>query len=195
MNNFKTLTNSEKLAEIGKCNFWRNEVILAEEYILALKNDNKAVIDEYESFGNNLNQIVANKASYAQAASVYGFTEKHFNEHGWIDGFTFTDCETVAFDVKAHVIGWNSIITGRSPNGKWTYGLNLAASKAGSGCGLSIFGDPYNSRRECLINALECLVAWHEKENDARTAPILREAKNMLDELKGRKPKQLSLFD
>jgi hypothetical protein len=96
--------------------------------------------------------------------------------------------------VNAHDIGSNSITTGRSPNGKWTYGLDLAASKSGSCCGLSIFGDPYNSRRECLINALERLVAWHEKENDTRTTHIVREAKNMLDELTGRKPKQLSLF-
>jgi hypothetical protein len=73
-------------------------------------------------------------------------------------------------------------------------GQDLAASKSGSFCGLFIFGDPYNSRRECLINALERLIAWHEKENDQRTAPILKEAKNMLDELMGRKPVQLSLF-
>jgi hypothetical protein len=41
---------------------------------------------------------------------------------------------------------------------------------------------------------LERLIAWHEKENDNKTAPIAREAKNMLDELTGRKPVQLSLF-
>jgi hypothetical protein len=162
--------------------------------MLALADDNREVIAEYESFGNYPRQIVENKARYIQAASVYGFTEKHFNEHGWINGFTFADCETVVFEVKAHVIGRNSIITGRSPNGKWTYGLDLAASKAGSGSGLSIFGDPYNSRRECLKNALERLIAWHEKENDQRTVPVLKEAKNMMDELTGRKPKQLSLF-
>jgi hypothetical protein len=194
MNDFKTLSNAEKLAEIGKCNFWRGEIGLLEEYMLALADDNSEVIAEYESFGDRPRQIIENKARYIQAASVYGFTEKHFNGHGWIDGFTFTDCETIVFEVKAHVIGRNSITTGRSPNGKWTYGLDLAASKAGSGSGLSVFGDPYNSRQECLINALERLVAWHEKENDQRTTPVLKEAKNMLDELTGRKPVQLSLF-
>jgi hypothetical protein len=194
MNDFKILSNAEKLAEIGKCNFHRSEIALIEEYMLALVDGNRTVIDDYESFGAWPRQIIDNKTRYIQAASVYGFTEKHFNEHGWIDGFTFTDCETVVFEVKAHVIGRNSIITGRSPNGKWTYGLDLAASKSGSCCGLSIFGDPYNSRRECLINALERLVAWHEKENDTRTTHIVREAKNMQYELTGRKPKQLSLF-
>jgi hypothetical protein len=128
VNNFRTLSNAEKIAEIGKYTR-RTEIELAEEYKLALAEDNRAVIDEFESFGNSLRKIVENKARYILAASVYGFTEKHFNEHGWIDGFTFMDCETVKFELKAHVIGWNSITTGRSPNGKWTYGLNLSLTK------------------------------------------------------------------
>jgi hypothetical protein len=142
-----------------------------------------------------IQEIINNKTRYIQAASVYGFTDKRFNKHGWIEGFTFTDCETVVFEVKAHVIGRNSITTGRSPNGKWTSGLYLAASKSGSCNGLSIFGKPHNSRRECLCRALEEMIAWHQKENDQRTFPVLKEAKNMLDELTGRKPVQMSLFD
>jgi hypothetical protein len=38
------------------------------------------------------------------------------------------------------------------------------------------------------------MIAWHQKENDQRTFPVLKEAKNMLDELTGRKPVQMSLF-
>jgi hypothetical protein len=53
MNDFKTLSNAEKLAEIEKCNFWRGEIGLVEEYMLALADDNRAVIAEYESFGDN----------------------------------------------------------------------------------------------------------------------------------------------
>jgi hypothetical protein len=191
---YKELSVNDKLAAIAEYNFPRSEISHVEEYMLALVDNNQTVVEEYESFGDTPRQIIENKAHYTQAASVYGFTEKHFDKHGWIGGFAFTDCEIMAFEVKAHVIGRNSITTGRSPNGKWTYGIDLAASKSGSGCGLSIFGDPYNSRRECLINALERLVAWHEKENDQRTTPVLKEAKNMLDELTGRKPVQLSLF-
>jgi hypothetical protein len=72
--------------------------------------------------------------------------------------------------------------------------LYLAAANSGSCSGLSVFGDPHSSRRECLKDALERLIAWHVKENDSRTAPVIREAKNMLDELTGRKPVQMSLF-
>ncbi|MDR2818912.1 MAG: hypothetical protein LBB60_00020 [Desulfovibrio sp.] len=192
--NYKALSTAEKLAAIADCNFWGEEIALAGEYALAVADGNRSVIEDYESFGDSPRQFIMNKREYARAVSVFGFTEKRFNAHGWIDGFTFADCETVVFEVKAHVIGRNSITTGRSPNGKWTHGLDLAASKAGSGSGLSVFGDPYNSRRECLITVLKRLIAWHEKENDQRTAPVLKEAKNMLDELTGRKPVQLSLF-
>ena len=45
MNDFKTLSNAEKLAEIGKCNFRRGEIVLIEEYIRALADDNRAVIE------------------------------------------------------------------------------------------------------------------------------------------------------
>jgi hypothetical protein len=96
--------------------------------------------------------------------------------------------------VKAHVIGSNSITIGRSPNGKWTYGMDLAASKSGSCSGLSVYGPPFTSRNGCLKDALKYFIQWHEKENDRKTAPALREAKDMLDTLMGRKPVQMSLF-
>ena len=41
---------------------------------------------------------------------------------------------------------------------------------------------------------VEEMIAWHTKENDTKTAPVIKEAKDMLDEIMGRKPKQLSLF-
>jgi hypothetical protein len=194
MKDYHTLTNAEKLEEMANVNFWRVHIHHAEEYARALMDGNQAVIEDYESFGDTPRQIIENRAHYGQALSVYGFTGKTFNEHGWLARYAFTDCETFAFEVKAHVIGSNSITIGRSPNGKWTYGLDLAASKSGSCSGLSVFGDPFNSRRECLKSALERLIAWHEKENDSRTVPIVRQARDMLDEITGRKPVQMSLF-
>jgi hypothetical protein len=170
---------------------------LAEEYMVALHDGNQAVIDDYESFGDTPRQIIENKAHYGQALSVYGFTGKAFNEHGWLSRYAFPDCETFAFKVKAHVIGSNSITIGRSPNGKWTYGIDLAASKSGSCSGLSVYGPPFASRNACLKDALEHFVQWHEKENenDRKATPVLKEAKDMLDTLTGRKGVQLSLFD
>ena len=124
------------------------------------------------------------------------FTGKTFNERGWLEDATFMDCETFYFGcgIKGNLMGRNSIAIGRGTNGKWTYGIYLAASKSGRSSGLSIYNDPYDSRRECLRHGLEEMIAWHTKENDRKTAPVIKEAKDMLDGIMGRKPKQLSLF-
>jgi hypothetical protein len=157
-------------------------------------DDNQTVIDDYESFGDTPRQIIENKAHYERGLAVYGVTEKRFDEHGWLARYAFTDCETVAFEVEGHATGRNSITIGRGPNGKWTYGMDLAASKSGSCSGLSVYGSPFASRNGCLKNALEYFIQWHEKENDRKTAPVLRDAKDILDTLTGRKPVQMSLF-
>ena len=90
--------------------------------------------------------------------------------------------------------GSNSLTIGRGPNEKWTYGLGLAAPLSGKAFGLSVFNNPYNSRRECLRHGLEEMIAWHVNENNNKTAPVIKEAKDMLEEIMGRKPKQLSFF-
>jgi len=59
---------------------------------------------------------------------------------------------------------------------------------------LSVFSEPYDSRRECLRYGLEKVIEWHTKANDKKTVSIIKEAKDMLDEIMGRKPKQLTLF-
>jgi hypothetical protein len=106
----------------------------------------------------------------------------------------FLERDELFFTVNEHFHGVNSIRLGRGPNGNWTHGMWLTASKSGHASGLSVYGPPFASRNACLINALEYFVKWHEKENDRKTAPALRQAKDMLDEITGRKPKQLSLF-
>jgi len=40
----------------------------------------------------------------------------------------------------------------------------------------------------------EEVIAWHTNENHHKTAPVIKEAKDMLDEIMGRRPIQLSLF-
>jgi len=105
------------------------------------------------------------------------------------------DCETFYFgsSVKG-VLSWGNNTIGRSPNGKWTYGYDLAASSSGCGYGLSVFSEPHNSHHECLRHDLEKVFAWHTETNDKKTAPVIKEAKDMLDEIMGRKPIQLSFF-
>jgi hypothetical protein len=73
-------------------------------------------------------------------------------------------------------------------------GLYLATPTAGSASGLSVFSDPHDSRRECLRSALTAMIEWHTREDDRRTAPVIKEARDMLDEIMGRKLKQLALW-
>lgn len=193
--NYKELCNEDKIAAVMECNFWRGELAVAERYIEALKTDNRAAIEEFESLGGYPRQMLENKAHFARAFSAFGFTGAIVNEYGWAAQETFLDCETFAFGcaIKGNM-GSNNVTIGRGPNGKWTYGLHLSAPKSGRYSGLSVFDVPYDSRRECLRHGLEEVIAWHTRENDKRTMPVIREAKDMLDEVTGRKQKQLSLF-
>ncbi len=192
---YKTLSNEEKVAALTDVNFWRGEHEIVERYIKALQTDDRDAIEAFESFGDAPRQMAENKAHFARAHAAFGFTGAAFNEHGWAEQESFLDCETFSFgcNVKCNM-GSNSLTIGRGPNGKWTYGLHLATSLSGRYTGLSVFAEPYDSRRVCLQRALEEVIAWHPKENDKKTAPVIREAKNMLDEITGRKLKQLTLF-
>lgn len=193
--NYKELTNEDKIAATMEYNFWRGELGIVEQYLEALKTNDRVAIEEFETFGDDPRRIVENKAHFTRALSVFGFTGITFNEHGWPEREAFLECETVAFGcgIKGNM-GSNSVTTGRGPNGKWTYGLDLSASQSGSYSGLSVFDAPYDFRHECLRRGLEEMIAWHTTANDRRTTPVIREAKDMLDEITGRKQKQLSLF-
>jgi hypothetical protein len=194
MENFKNLSNVTKIEEIADYNLSRNVMPLVEQYALALVDDNQSVIQEFEAFGDSLRHIIENRAGYERGLSVYGFTDKTLNQYGWLERPDFLDCEEIPFMLKGRVLGENSITIGRGPNGKWTYGLNLAASITGHASGLSVYGEPYNSRKDCMKTALERFIAWHQKVNDKKTEPVIKESKDMLDVLTGRKPVQMSLF-
>jgi hypothetical protein len=194
MYDYKSLSNAEKISKIAEIFFQSHEYKFVEEYRQALTTSDSKVIADFESFGNYPRQIIYNKMQYTRAAAIFGFTEKHFDGHGRLGSFTFADCETVDFDVEGHTVGCNSITTGRSPNGKWTYGMSLGASKAGESMGISVQGEPFGSRRECLKSALGRFIARHEKVNDRKTAKIIDAARTMLQEITCTAPKQVSFF-
>jgi hypothetical protein len=192
--NYKELSNTEKLEALREYDFTRKQISYAEEYMLALIDDNRAVIEEYEAFGDSPRHIIENKAKHVRAVTAYGFTDLRLNKHGWLEDGSFMDCEEICFNTKERVLGNNSITLGRSPNHRWTYGLYLAASISGHCSGLSVFKPPYNSRKACLIAALEYFTDWHQRQNDKKTAPILKQAMDMLNILTGKKVVQMSLF-
>jgi hypothetical protein len=194
MMNYKELSNEDKIATIAECNFWSRELAAIEQYIVVLKTNDSTAIADFEALGDHPRRIAENWHHFTRASTVYGFTYVTFNQYGRVECEGFMDCETFYFDCRTKGVSENSLTIGRGPNGKWTLGYSLAASRTGCGSGLSVFSAPHNSRRECLRHGLEAVISWHTKENDAKTAPVIKEAKDMLDEIMGRKPKQLSLF-
>ena len=192
--NYRESCNEDKIAAIIECNLRGNELAAIEQYLAALETNDTALIAEFEAFGDRPHKIAQNRHQFERASAVYGFTRATFNEYGWLEREAFMDCETFSFGSGNKAIGENSVTIGHGPNGKWTYGLHLAVPLSGVAFGLSVFHTPYNARRECLQNALAAVIAWHTKANNIKTIPVIKEAKDMLDEIMGRKPKQLSLF-
>jgi len=128
--NYKELSNEDKIATIEGHNFWKNERAVIEPYIVALKANDSTVIAEFEAFGDHPYQIVLNRRHLTRAA-VYGFSNATFNQYGWLEREAFMDCETFDFGcgIKGTLAGSNSLTIGRSPNGKWTFGVSLACIK------------------------------------------------------------------
>jgi hypothetical protein len=194
---YKDMSNEDKIAAIMDWNCWHGEGQVVEQYLEALRTNNRPLIAELESFGASPRHIAMNRVHYDRAVFAFGFTGKVFNEHGWLKRETFAECETLHFCPQAKIrwLGQNYIEIGRGPNGKYAYALNLAAMNTGCCSPLSVFCKPYASRHLCLSAALEEMIGWHSAgAEEKKTAPVLTEIKDMLDILTGRKSVQMSLF-
>lgn len=193
---YKELSAYEKLKEIQEVNFCRAEHHCVAVYLNALRKNDRAIIDEYESFGDTPRQIIMNKREY-ECHLQFGFTKKAFNEYGWLEKPDFQEWEHIEFP---HKDGWavgNYITLGKGENGKWSYGMSYSYSTGGAGYGLSVWGKLFDNRKESLKAALTEMMtglARSNGESDQYAKIVLKQAKSLFDELTGRKPLQLSLF-
>jgi hypothetical protein len=128
---------------------------------------------------------------------LFGFTKKEFNKYGWLEKPDFLERERIEFP---HRDGWavgNYITLGKGLNGKWTYGVSYSYSTGGAGYGLGVWGKMFDNRKECLKAALNELMTGLNKDSsktDKYTVNVLKQAKNLFDEITGRKAIQLSFF-
>lgn len=193
---YKELTAYEKLKEIQEVNFCRAERHQVAIYLNALRKNDRAIIEEYESFGDTPTQIIMNKRNYDRHL-LFGFTKKEFNEYGWLENPDFKEREHIEFP---HKDGWavsNYITIGKGENGKWSYGMSYSYTTGGAGYGLGVWGNIFESRKESLkaaLNEMMTELAKSSGENDKYAKIVLKQAKNLFDEITGRKPLQLSLF-
>ena len=202
---YRNLQVTEKIEQVRQ--YWpsRDERWYMATYLKALRQNNRQLIDEYESFGDSPRQIIMNCRAYDRG-QLFGFTEKHFSPYGWFLNSIFTEREEIRF---IHKPGWastNHLTIGRGENGKWTHGVSFSTGSWGHCYGLSVWGKVFDSRKECLKAALQEILDGHRDAaerlkddtcgnfNPQYSKEVTRQVKNLLDELTGRKAIQLELF-
>jgi hypothetical protein len=65
---YKELSAYEKLERIQQVNFCRAERHNVAVYLNALRHSNRAIIEEYESFGDSPRQLLMNQREYEKQA-------------------------------------------------------------------------------------------------------------------------------
>ena len=192
---YRELSAYEKLQKIQDINFCRAERHNVAIYLNALRRNDRAIIEEYESFGNTPRQLLMNKREYERHL-VFGFIKKEFNEYGWLERPDFLEREEIQFP---HRDGWavsNHITLGKGLNGKWTYGMSYSHSTGGSGYGLNVWGRIFDNRKDCLKAAFTEMLTGLEKDSsktDLYAINVLKQAKALFDEITVRQPVQLEL--
>lgn len=192
---YRELSAYEKLKQIQQVNFCRVERHNVAVYLNALRRNDREIIEEYESFGDTPRQLLMNKREYERHL-LFGFTKKEFNQYGWLEKPDFLEREEIQFP---HRDGWavsNHITLGKGLNGKWTYGMSYSHSIGGSGYGLNVWGKLFDNRKDCLKAALTEMLTGLEKDSsktDRYAINVLKQAKDLFDEITGRKPVQLEL--
>ncbi|MFR4273930.1 MAG: hypothetical protein ACLURQ_19395 [Bacteroides thetaiotaomicron] len=192
---YKELSAYEKLQRIQDINFCRVERHNVAVYLNALRRNDRAIIEEYESFGDTPRQLLMNKREYERHL-LFGFTKKEFNEYGWLERPDFLEREEIQFP---HRDGWavsNHITLGKGLNGKWTYGMSYSYSTGGAGYGLGVWGKIFDNRKDCLTAALNEMMKGLDKDSsktDKYAISVLEQAKSLFDEITGRKAVQLTL--
>lgn len=192
--NYKDLNKYEKLAKVQDIHFCKVERANASKYLYALWKEDITTIAHYESFGDTPYKFLMNKRSYDQQ-QLFGFTTRKFDEHGWLERPQFLDIEKFDFPHRDGWAVWNDIEIGRGVNGKWAYGISYSSGTGGYGSGISVWGKVFDSRKECLTHALKEMMEGHrEGKGDKYSIRVLKQVKELLDEVMGRKVVQLSLF-
>lgn len=185
----------EKMKEIKSLALIRDERKVATKYLQALRNDDTTFVQYFESFGDNIRAMIMNYIAYQQGL-IFGFTDKEFDEFGWLKSPKFLEVEEFDFPHKSSTHLTNSVIIGKGKNDKWTYGRYIYNECSGHSSGLSVWNGVCNSREEALKEVLELMKKAHETTYKARySSAILKQVKELYDIVTKRNVVQLSLFD
>jgi hypothetical protein len=190
---YRNLQLNEKIEQVQHYRQYRDERRYMATYLKALRLNNGQITDEYESFGDSPCQIIMNRRAYNRG-QLFGSTEKHFSQYGWLQNDVFSEREEIRF---IHKRGWatNHQTIGKGNNDKWTYGVSYSTGDWGHCYALSVWGKIFNCRKECLkaalLEILDCLLDAAERLktdtcgnfNAQYSKKVTEQVKNLLDEL------------
>ena len=189
---YRNLSTSEKIEQVRQYHPYREERPYMAAYLIALRRNDRQMIDEYESFGDDPRQIIMNRRAYDRQ-QIFGFTGKAMNEYGWLATPEFQNVERIEFIDRKGWAAHNYITIGQGTNGKWSYGASYSTGGSGGGYGLGIWGKIFNNRKECLTAALRELLNRHTEQaerlnhdpanfNPALSKIIVKQVQAMLQE-------------
>ncbi len=185
------MTHTEKIQRVLNYNASRVERHHTAVYLNALRTNNTPVIEYFESFGDSVHKIILNVRTY-EAGLSFGFTEKAFNEYGWLD-IRLETVEEIEFRDHPKFHPQNYIYLQKSPNRLWVYGVSCQSETSGIMCCPGIWSkEVFTDHAQCLTAALKYFIHTHEGMEKLNTK-VVGQAKKMLAELTT--AKQQTLFD
>ena len=203
---YKKLSKFEKLSVIQEYNFAKCERHSVAVYLKALWLNDVRTIDEYESFGESPYQFFMNKKTYERQL-LFGYTEKNFDEYGWLATPKFNNYEELFFKTKNECNGLNRVSIGEGLNGKWSFSISYSTGACGGGSRCDIWGEIVDSKETAISEGLAELLDKHNrlraelykkdtcgnyKEDYSRA--IVRLVQDKFDEVTGKIGVQLELF-
>ena len=105
-----------------------------EQYLLAVRKDNTEKIAYLESFGDSPQRIIRNVCTYERGL-LFGYTDKRFDEHGWIRGML-----PIVERIELGML--NTIFIGQAVNGMYAIAINWCTGHAGGGRHPSVWDEP-----------------------------------------------------
>lgn len=178
------MSKEEKLRELADYQPCRHERQYVLRYIQALRQDDSEQVAWFESFGMSVYQIMLNVSTY-ERGKMFGYTDKRFDEYGWIRGM-LPIVENIELDTA------NVIHIGQSVNGLSAVTVNWATSDA---CGVShpsVWNEPIADYKEAVLRGIRMLEQQYStlsSKGKGRLMAGLRELRR-----KHTGPQQLSLF-
>jgi len=185
--------------QIIENNWYGKEQKIADDLLNAIKNNDKNKVNDYFKYGDSVSKIIPNLNEYNHGLN-FGFTDLKFNEYGWIEhNAQWTNREEFFFDKPKRLpSGENAVEIAMGRNNKWTFANQFSTGNGGGGGPISVFNEPFNTKKDALNAGIKWLEHWHQEIVDSpyREKRDRQISEQMLHTLKDYREKQnqLSLF-